>query len=200
MLETLISHTGDGRAMSDTRHDQYGDRLDAGRHQQRAGRDGAQTGTSSLRAGRSRNHPTTRSGRARQSGCRAPSTGSRPYEKSAQRRGLVAEHRERSAGEHQRSSPSGYGNWSCRPPTESTTSRILKTSPTRSQQITETVKQDANTQYAGQYVFSGTLTNTAPYEQGEANDAFQGNEGTIAACRRAGRDGQHQRRALLGAG
>ncbi|HEY3829877.1 MAG TPA: flagellar hook-associated protein FlgL [Solirubrobacteraceae bacterium] len=48
------------------------------------------------------------------------------------------------------------------------------------QQITETVKQDANTQYAGQYVFSGTLTGTAPYEQGEASDAYQGNEGTIA--------------------
>jgi len=47
------------------------------------------------------------------------------------------------------------------------------------QQITETVKQDANTQYAGQYVFSGTLTNTAPYGQGEGNDAFQGNEGAI---------------------
>ena len=48
------------------------------------------------------------------------------------------------------------------------------------QQITETVKQDANTQYAGQYVFSGTATGTAPYEAGEANDAYQGNEATIA--------------------
>jgi flagellar hook-associated protein 3 FlgL len=48
------------------------------------------------------------------------------------------------------------------------------------QQITETVKQDADTQYAGQYVFSGTATSTAPYEQGEGKDAYKGNEGTIA--------------------
>jgi flagellar hook-associated protein 3 FlgL len=48
------------------------------------------------------------------------------------------------------------------------------------QELTETVKQDANTQYAGQYVFSGTLTNTPPYKQGETEDAYQGNEGTIA--------------------
>jgi flagellar hook-associated protein 3 FlgL len=48
------------------------------------------------------------------------------------------------------------------------------------QQITETVKQDANTQYAGQFVFAGTATGTAPYEAGEGNDAYQGNEGTIA--------------------
>ncbi len=48
------------------------------------------------------------------------------------------------------------------------------------QQLTETVKQDANTQYAGQYVFSGTLTNTPPYQQGEAEDAYQGNAGAIS--------------------
>ncbi len=48
------------------------------------------------------------------------------------------------------------------------------------QQIAETVKQDADTQYAGQYVFSGTATATAPYQQGEGKDAYQGNEGTIA--------------------
>jgi len=47
------------------------------------------------------------------------------------------------------------------------------------EQLTEAVKQDANTQYAGQYVFSGTDTTTAPYEQG-AEDAYQGNAGTIA--------------------
>jgi flagellar hook-associated protein 3 FlgL len=47
------------------------------------------------------------------------------------------------------------------------------------EQLTEGVKQDANTQYAGQFVFSGTLTNTAPYAQGE-NDAYQGNTATIA--------------------
>ncbi len=47
------------------------------------------------------------------------------------------------------------------------------------EQLTEAVKQDANTQYAGQYVFAGTTTTTAPYTQGE-NDAYKGNEGTIA--------------------
>ncbi len=47
------------------------------------------------------------------------------------------------------------------------------------EQLTEAVKQDANTQYAGQYVFSGTATTTAPYQQGE-NDTYQGNSGTIA--------------------
>lgn len=45
-------------------------------------------------------------------------------------------------------------------------------------QLTEAVKQDANTQYAGQYVFSGTETTTAPYPQG-AEDTYQGNNGTI---------------------
>ncbi len=47
------------------------------------------------------------------------------------------------------------------------------------QQIAETVKQDADTQYGGQYVFSGTATSTAPYQQGEGTDAYQGNTGTI---------------------
>jgi flagellar hook-associated protein 3 FlgL len=47
------------------------------------------------------------------------------------------------------------------------------------QQLTEGIKQDANTQYAGQYVFSGTLTTTRPYEQGE-NDAYQGNAGAVS--------------------
>jgi flagellar hook-associated protein 3 FlgL len=47
------------------------------------------------------------------------------------------------------------------------------------QQLTEGVKQDANTQYAGQYVFGGTLTTTRPYEQGE-NDVYQGNAGAVS--------------------
>lgn len=46
-------------------------------------------------------------------------------------------------------------------------------------QLTEAVKQDANAQYAGQYVFSGTATSTPPYAQGE-HDAYAGNEGTVA--------------------
>jgi flagellar hook-associated protein 3 FlgL len=48
-------------------------------------------------------------------------------------------------------------------------------------QLTETIKQDANTQFAGQYIFSGTLTSTAPYAQGEgAGDEFKGNAEPIA--------------------
>jgi flagellar hook-associated protein 3 FlgL len=47
------------------------------------------------------------------------------------------------------------------------------------QQIAETVKQDADAQYAGQYVFSGTATGTSPYKGGEGEDTFQGNTGTI---------------------
>jgi flagellar hook-associated protein 3 FlgL len=46
-------------------------------------------------------------------------------------------------------------------------------------QLTESVKQDANTQYAGQYIFSGTATSTAPYEPG-ATDTFQGNTATVS--------------------
>jgi flagellar hook-associated protein 3 FlgL len=47
------------------------------------------------------------------------------------------------------------------------------------EQLTESIKQDANTQYAGQYVFSGTATTTPPYEQG-ANDKYKGNEETVS--------------------
>lgn len=47
------------------------------------------------------------------------------------------------------------------------------------EQLTQAVKQDANAQYAGQSVFSGTLTTTAPYQQGE-NDEYQGNAETIS--------------------
>ncbi len=46
------------------------------------------------------------------------------------------------------------------------------------EQLTEGIKQSADTQYAGQYVFSGTLTNAAPYKPG-AEDAYQGNAGAI---------------------
>jgi flagellar hook-associated protein 3 FlgL len=47
------------------------------------------------------------------------------------------------------------------------------------EQLTESVKQDANTQYAGQYVFSGTATTTSPYQQG-ANDEYHGNNETVS--------------------
>jgi flagellar hook-associated protein 3 FlgL len=47
------------------------------------------------------------------------------------------------------------------------------------QQIAEGVKQDADTEFDGQYVFSGTLTSTAPYQQG-AEDEYHGNAAPLA--------------------
>ena len=47
------------------------------------------------------------------------------------------------------------------------------------EQLTESVKQDANTQFGGQFVFAGTATTTAPYQQG-ANDEYHGNAETIS--------------------
>ncbi len=57
----------------------------------------------------------------------------------------------------------------------------LQTMATEVAQLTETVKLDANTQFAGQYIFAGTATSTAPYAQGEgAADEYKGNTGQIA--------------------
>jgi flagellar hook-associated protein 3 FlgL len=47
------------------------------------------------------------------------------------------------------------------------------------EQLTSAIKQDANTQYGSQYVFSGTATTTAPYEQG-ASDEYKGNAETVS--------------------
>lgn len=55
----------------------------------------------------------------------------------------------------------------------------LETMALQVEQLTEAVKQDANTQYAGQYVFSGTATTTAPYEQGKS-DEYKGNAETVS--------------------
>jgi len=55
----------------------------------------------------------------------------------------------------------------------------LNTIATEVEQLTESVKQDANTQYAGQYVFSGTATTTPPYESG-AEDEYKGNAETVS--------------------
>jgi flagellar hook-associated protein 3 FlgL len=44
-------------------------------------------------------------------------------------------------------------------------------------QLTASIKQSANAQYNGQYVFSGSATGTAPY--GTASDAYQGNAGVV---------------------
>jgi flagellar hook-associated protein 3 FlgL len=55
----------------------------------------------------------------------------------------------------------------------------LETMALQVEQLAESIKQDADTQYAGQYVFSGTATTTPPYEQG-ANDEYKGNAETIS--------------------
>jgi flagellar hook-associated protein 3 FlgL len=47
-------------------------------------------------------------------------------------------------------------------------------------QIVSQVKQTANSEYNGQYIFSGTATGTAPYLTGAgASDTYQGNTGAI---------------------
>jgi flagellar hook-associated protein 3 FlgL len=45
-------------------------------------------------------------------------------------------------------------------------------------QLIDEIKQDANTQYNGQYIFSGSATSTAPYQPG-ANDTYAGNSGQV---------------------
>lgn len=44
-------------------------------------------------------------------------------------------------------------------------------------QLTASIKQDANAQYDGQYVFSGSDTSTAPYTS--SSDVYQGNSGAV---------------------
>jgi flagellar hook-associated protein 3 FlgL len=55
----------------------------------------------------------------------------------------------------------------------------LETMALQVEKLTESIKQDANTQYAGEYIFSGTAATTPPYEQGE-NDEFKGNTETVS--------------------
>jgi flagellar hook-associated protein 3 FlgL len=45
-------------------------------------------------------------------------------------------------------------------------------------QLIDSIKTDANTQYAGRYIFSGTKTSTQPYQLG-SNDAYSGNTAMI---------------------
>ncbi len=45
-------------------------------------------------------------------------------------------------------------------------------------QLTDAIKQEANTQYNGQYIFAGTATSTAPYSSA-TGDVYQGNSGAI---------------------
>jgi flagellar hook-associated protein 3 FlgL len=46
-------------------------------------------------------------------------------------------------------------------------------------QLVDSIKTDANAQYAGRYIFSGTATTTQPYQLG-ANDAYSGNTALIS--------------------
>jgi flagellar hook-associated protein 3 FlgL len=45
-------------------------------------------------------------------------------------------------------------------------------------QLTSSIEQEANTQYNGQYIFSGTATGTAPYSTA-TGDVYQGNSGAV---------------------
>jgi flagellar hook-associated protein 3 FlgL len=45
-------------------------------------------------------------------------------------------------------------------------------------QLIDQIKQDANSQYNGQYIFSGSATGTAPYQAG-SNDAYAGDTGQV---------------------
>lgn len=45
-------------------------------------------------------------------------------------------------------------------------------------QLIDQIKQDANTQYNGQYIFSGAATGTEPYQAG-SNDAYAGDTGQV---------------------
>jgi flagellar hook-associated protein 3 FlgL len=45
-------------------------------------------------------------------------------------------------------------------------------------QLADAMKQEANAQYNGQYIFSGTATGTAPYSS-STGDTFQGNTGAV---------------------
>jgi flagellar hook-associated protein 3 FlgL len=55
----------------------------------------------------------------------------------------------------------------------------LETIALQVEKLTDSVKQNANAQYAGEYIFAGTATTEPPYEQGE-NDKYKGNAETIA--------------------
>jgi flagellar hook-associated protein 3 FlgL len=46
-------------------------------------------------------------------------------------------------------------------------------------QLTDAIKQEANVQYNGQYIFSGTATGTQPYGTA-TGDTFQGNTGAVS--------------------
>jgi flagellar hook-associated protein 3 FlgL len=55
----------------------------------------------------------------------------------------------------------------------------MQSSAAEVNQLIDEIKQDANTQYNGQYVFAGSATSTTPYQSG-SNDAYGGNTGQVA--------------------
>lgn len=54
----------------------------------------------------------------------------------------------------------------------------LQASGAEVNQLIDAIKQEANTQYNGQYVFSGTATTTAPYNS-SGGDTYQGNSSSV---------------------
>jgi flagellar hook-associated protein 3 FlgL len=60
----------------------------------------------------------------------------------------------------------------------SQTTADMQASAQEVNQLIDQIKQDANTQYNGQYVFSGSATSTAPYQSG-STDSYGGNTGQI---------------------
>jgi flagellar hook-associated protein 3 FlgL len=55
----------------------------------------------------------------------------------------------------------------------------LNASASEVSQLIDQIKQEANASYNGQYIFSGTSTDTAPYSTG-SNDQYQGGSGTVS--------------------
>ena len=60
----------------------------------------------------------------------------------------------------------------------SMSSADLKSTAAEVGQLTASIKQAADTQYNGQYIFSGTATSTEPYSSA-TGDVYQGNTGSI---------------------
>jgi flagellar hook-associated protein 3 FlgL len=58
------------------------------------------------------------------------------------------------------------------------TTADMQASAAEVSQLIDEVKQEANAQYNGQYIFSGSATTTAPYQPG-SSDAYAGNSGQV---------------------
>ena len=73
---------------------------------------------------------------------------------------------------------SAPATWSSRARTTRTTPATASAIVTELNQLIDSIKTDGNTQYAGRYIFSGTATNTQPYQLG-ATDTYSGNTASI---------------------